>query len=114
MRSEIVKSLWKIFCNTKTEEKAIILLNKFKKELKENIEEVITEPYHKGGYVVSFTVRINARSWNDTIVCVVECAQRVGYEWIISGDIMTDPEVWSNKSKISGITSISWMCINKG
>jgi hypothetical protein len=43
------------------------------------------------------------------VVEVIALGQRVGRQWTLSGDILTDTDGWSNESSVSGVRSIQWM-----
>jgi hypothetical protein len=69
-------------------------------------------PYWKtGGFVASFGMDHGAKSWNDCVVEATERAQRVGYQWIFTGDVRRDPSGWSNHPNVSWVGSIEWTLI---
>jgi hypothetical protein len=47
------------------------------------------------------------------VVELIELGQRVGYGWILSGDILGDPSGWSNKPRVSGVKPIEWLLMTE-
>ena len=58
---------------------------------------------------MTFWVELESQAWNDSVVELIELGQRVGYRWILGGDILVEPDGWSNESSVSGVRSIQWI-----
>lgn len=54
-------------------------------------------------------VELESQAWNDSVVEVIARGQRVGYQWSLSGDILTERDGWSNESSVSGVRLIEWV-----
>ncbi|MGX5200616.1 hypothetical protein [Aliikangiella sp. IMCC44632] len=63
-------------------------------------------PYHKGGYVCSFSIEENSQSWLETAYATIQLGQIVGRGWILTGSIEEEVDLWSNESCISGVDNI--------
>ena len=104
-----MRSLWKIWVDAKTREKVQRVLGRVYGKLGEDVFDQSIEPYWKtGGFVVSFEIDHGDKPWNECVVEVIERGQRVGYQWIFTGDVQRDPSGWSNNPNVSGIRSIEW------
>ena len=97
---------WKIFTNTNNENKTKILVGQFVNVLTSVNSNLNIEPYHKGGYVSSFTTSLATSLWSDIVLESLSKAQAVGRGWVITGNIETEIEAWSNEADISGIQNI--------
>jgi hypothetical protein len=103
-------SQWKLWCDAANEKNAGNILTQVRKILPAAALEPSIEPYHKGGYVVSFSIKHTSESWNDYVVEVIAFGQCLGHAWNISGDITLQVDGWSNESRVPGIQSIQWSC----
>jgi hypothetical protein len=105
-----MESIWKVWCDSKHLNDACLLLHRMKMQLQaETIDESI-KPCHKGGHVVCFSVKHQTSNWSEFVVQVLEFGQRVAYEWMLTGDVRTQLDGWSNKARVSGIQSVQWIC----
>lgn len=105
-----MKSYWKFWCNANNEKNAVNLLQKVKQLIELEVSEVHVETDQENGYVVSFTLNHALDQWNDYVVETIRLAQNVGYGWVLSGDITSQVDGWSNECRISGIQSMQWIC----
>ena len=97
---------WRLYTNCESEKNAKAVMNKATKKLKVKIEKSKIEPYHKGGYVCSFSNQLEIENWNEIPFLALALGQRIGRMWTISGDINSEFSAWSNESSISGIENI--------
>jgi hypothetical protein len=107
-----MRTLWKIWTAAKTEDKALRVSKRVQAALGREIVDQGIEPYAKtGGFLVCFSVELESEvwNWNDAVAEVIELGQRVGHEWILSGDVRSDLSGWSNRPSMPGITSIEWI-----
>ena len=104
------RPFWKMWTEAKSEEKALRVFERFRRNLGREARDWSVEPYPKiAGFVVAFWIELETQTWNDSVVEVIALGQRVGYQWTLSGDILTDTDGWSNESNVSGVRSIQWM-----
>ena len=105
-----IRSFWKIWTEAKSEEKALRVSERVRCNLGREVLDRSVEPYPKiRGFVVAFWIELESQAWNDSVVEVIALGQRVGYQWTLSGDILTDTSGWSNEAGVSGVRSIQWM-----
>jgi hypothetical protein len=99
-----------MWTEAKSEEKALRVFERVRHNLGREALDRSVEPYPKiAGFVVAFWIELESQAWNDSVVEVIALGQRVGYQWTLSGDILTDTDGWSNKPSVSGVSSIQWM-----
>ena len=96
---------WKIFIKTGDAGKANKVFKAFIDLLGEDYHENI-KPYHKGGFTASFLTTIPNTKWEEVVFEALRLAQKVGRSWVITGDIETEFDAWSDKPKLSGIEGI--------
>ncbi|APW61648.1 hypothetical protein [Paludisphaera borealis] len=107
-----MRSLWKTWIEAKAERNALRVSERVRDALGGEAVDQRIEPYPKtSGFLVSFEVELGSEAWNDCVVEVIELGQRVGHEWILSGDVRDDPSGWSIKPSISGVKAIEWSLI---
>ena len=105
-----IRSFWKMWTEAKSEEKALRVFERVRGNLGREALDRGVEPYPKiMGFVVAFWIELESQAWNDSVVEVIALGQRVGYQWTLSGDILTGTDGWSNESNVSGVRSIQWM-----
>jgi hypothetical protein len=105
-----IRSYWKMWTEAKSEEKALRVFERVRRNLGREALDRTVEPYPKiTGFVVAFWIELESQAWNDSVVEVIALGQRVGHQWTLSGDILTDMDGWSNESSVSGVRSIQWM-----
>jgi hypothetical protein len=105
-----MRSLWKIWVEAKSEEKALRVSERVRRTLGRDVVDQSIEPDPKTtGFLVAFAVELGSAAWNDCVVELIELGQRVGYGWILTGDILSDPSGWSNEPGVSGVKSIEWI-----
>jgi hypothetical protein len=109
-----MRSLWKIWVEAKSEDKALRVSERVRGLLGREAVDQDIEPYPKiAGFLVIFWVELRSEAWNDCVVELIELGQRVGHEWILSGEILGDPSGWSNKPRVSGVKAIEWLLMNE-
>lgn len=96
----------KVFIDAMTAEKAEKILSKVMEKLPLTEFEVSIEPYHKGGFVCSFSISSSIESWPEVILNAINTAQIIGRSWLLTGDINNEIEMWSNESPIIGVKSV--------
>jgi hypothetical protein len=105
-----IRSYWKMWTEAKSEEKVLRVFERVRRNLGREALDLSIEPYPKiTGFVVAFWIELESQTWNDSVVEVIALGQRVGRQWTLSGDILTDTDGWSNESSVSGVRSIQWM-----
>ncbi len=110
-----IRSFWRMWTEAKSEEKALRGFELVRGKLGREALDQSVEPYPKiTGFVVAFWIELESQAWNDSVIEVIALGQRVGYQWTLSGDILTDTEGWSNEPTVSGVRSIQWMLNRRG
>ncbi|MBV9927872.1 MAG: hypothetical protein JOZ96_22825 [Acidobacteria bacterium] len=110
-----MNSLWKMWVDARTEEKALKLCERVLERMGRDASDKRAEPYPKtGGFVVSFAVGLEHAEWNDAVVEVIALGQRVAHGWALSGSIEDDPDGWSNRTSVAGVESIQWTLVGAG
>lgn len=103
-------SIWKMWTEARTEAKALRVFERARQAIGREATDRHIEPYPKiEGFVVTFRVELESQAWNDSAVELIELGQRVGYGWILCGNILADPSGWSNDSSVPGVKSIQWI-----
>jgi len=97
---------WKIFTDANTSEKAGKVLHKVIARLETNCSSEKVEPYHKGGFVCSFSTSTETSSWSQSIFQALSMAQKIGRGWVLTGDITEELDAWSNESSVVGVQNI--------
>ena len=101
-----MKIHWKIFTNTNNEDKTKALVARLVNKNKDEYSDLKIELYHKSGFVSHFTTPLASSKWSEVIVESLSKAQVVGRSWIVTGNIETELEAWSNDSSISGVENM--------
>lgn len=105
-----IRSYWKMWTEAKSQEKALRVFERVRGRLDREALDRTVDPYPKiMGFVVAYWIEMESQSWNDSVVEVIGLGQRVGYQWALSGNVLTDMDGWSNESSVSGVRSIQWM-----
>ena len=68
--------------------------------------DVRIDSYHKGGYVCTLASPLKNINWSDAVLESLELVLQVGRSWVLTGDITSEFDAWSNESSIAGIQSI--------
>ena len=106
---DAVHALWTIFTNATTERATHKVSARVLKLLVRPVEHLQFARYPKtGGWTVSFHPPLSGATHNDAVVEVIALGQRVGYSWTLTGDVFGDLDGWSNKARVSGVTSLHW------
>lgn len=94
---------WQVFTDAGTRKANEKLLERFSELVSMSPVDLVSEPYDKGGMRNVFTTRTASGLSLQEMIAV---AQSVGYAWTLTGDIHSELDLWCNRTKISGITSI--------
>lgn len=106
---------WTIFTNATTEKATRKVAERLLNLLDSPAEHVEFALYTKtGGWTFSFQSLLSGATHNDIVVEAIALGQRVGYAWTLTGDVLTDPEGWSNEARVSGVTSLHWQFLHEG
>ena len=105
-----MKASWRVFTNAHDKESARVLLKRTIKALGVEASEAETEPYYKGGFLISFGTVPASSVWSEKVVELIALAEKVGRGWILSGSIIEALDLWSNESTIAGVQSIHLNC----
>ena len=97
---------FKIFTDANTSDKAWKVLRKVITVSETDCSSEKVEPYHKGGFVCSFTISNEALDWAQAIFHALAIAQKIGRGWMLSGDITEELDAWSNDSSVVGVQNI--------
>jgi len=107
-----MKSIWTIFTNANSEDKARRVANLVIERLDAvavEVEVLDVAPYPKtNGHVVRLTVEFPSAPWADTVVTALRAAQNVGYSWEILGSIETELDAVSSKARTKGVQLITF------
>lgn len=109
-----IRSLWKLWVEAKSEDKALRLFERVRHVLGREAVDQGVEPYPEiRGFLVVFKVELESEAWNDCVVELIELGQRVGYGWILSGEVLSDPSSWSDKPRVSGVKAFEWILMTE-
>jgi len=95
-----------MFTDANTAEKANKVFRRFIKQLSVEYTDLNIEPYHKSGFVCTFSTPLTATQWSEIILESLSKAQLVGRGWELTGSIISELDAWSNESSISGVQNI--------
>lgn len=90
------------FFSSHDERKKRIILNKMKKNITANDENII-----QGDNQYSFVIKKTDTQWQYIIFNAIQICQEIGYQWILTGDIEHEYNAWSNHPKTTGIKAIN-------
>jgi hypothetical protein len=105
-----MKANWRVFTNAHDKESARVLLKRTIKALGVEANEAETEPYYKGGFLISFGTVPASSVWSERVVELIVLAEKIGRGWILLGSIVQELNLWSNESTIAGVQSIHLNC----
>lgn len=94
-----------VFTDASTEQKAENILSKLIEHLGLKTEVKHIEAYSKGGYQCTLNIEHSVEDWQQAVYECLIIAQAIGYSWTITGNVTEEIDLWSNKTKFSGITS---------
>lgn len=97
----------KVFTDATSTEKAEKILFEVMEKLSITECETNIQPYHKGGFICSISISSSFGSWPETVLSTINIAQLIGRGWLLTGDINSDLEMWSNESPIVGVKNIN-------
>lgn len=98
---------WKIYTDAGSPEKAQGIVSAAIEKLSVATNDLKIERYHKGGFVCSFVSSSSSTSWPEVVLEAVKNAQTIGRNWLLTGDINNELDLWSNESSVIGIKSIN-------
>jgi hypothetical protein len=100
-----MKLFWRLFSNAGSEAAARKHFARARERAGLAGVSPLIEPYHKGGFTISFTTRLQATAWAEQVLEALAHAQRLGRAWQIFGDIQAELNAWSNEVAVAGIDS---------
>ena len=103
-----MKSKWSIWVNANKETGAQKLLNRVLKRMGIEASEIQIDPYHKGGFKVSFEVTHDENKWSDLVIECIALGQKTAHGWGLYGDILHDPGASSDQTNVAGVDLIEW------
>jgi hypothetical protein len=105
---------WTAWTDAKSEKAARVVAARLFATLDHAVENEAFARYGKtGGWRFTFRTQLNAATRNDGVVVTIALGMRVGYSWVLSGDVYHGLEGWSNAARIAGITNLQWQIINE-
>ena len=105
-----MRIVWAIYTETKSKEKAKIILAKISKMLEIELGDTIIQQNDKGGCSCVFSQIISSENWKESVFECLSIAQKVGYFWSVSGNIEEEIDIWSEKIKLTGVKAINATC----
>lgn len=105
-----MKASWHIFTDAHDEKGAGVLLGRTLKALGVEADGIKSEPYYKGGFLISFCTAPTSSIWSEKVIELIVLAEKIGRGWMLSGSIVEALDLWSNESKIAGVQSIHLQC----
>jgi hypothetical protein len=104
---------WRAWTDAKSEKAARIVASHLFSALDCSAENEAFAPYEKtSGWSFTFQTRLDGASRNDCVVAALALGMRVGYSWILSGDVFHSLAGWSNAARVSGITNLQWHLVD--
>ncbi|KZN39322.1 hypothetical protein N480_00405 [Pseudoalteromonas luteoviolacea S2607] len=97
---------WKIFTESEKEKSVLKVAKWFHDEIGLEADNILIQPYHKGGVTYSFNTELPTTEWSDSVYFVLALGQRVARGWQIFSSIEEELVAWSNKPNISGATNV--------
>lgn len=105
---------WTAWTDAKSEKAARVVAAHLFATLDHAVENEAFARYGKtGGWRFTFRTQLNEATRNDGVVVTIALGMRVGYSWVLSGDVYHGLEGWSNAARIAGITNLQWQIINE-
>ncbi|WP_074870793.1 hypothetical protein [Atopomonas hussainii] len=97
---------WELFVDCTSEKSAITVSRKYLERIEKVEASPQIEAYHKGGFKVIFSTKHKSTSWPDFIYEIMSTAQKASRNWVISGSIAEEVDLWSNEHSVIGVTSV--------
>ncbi len=77
-------SFWRIWCDARTQQKALKLYNRVTSALGRDVTLRSIEPYPKiNGFMINFDLPLASQTWNDAVVEVIRLGQCFAVGWQI-------------------------------
>ena len=101
---------WRFITDATDQTKARKVLDWVLAKLESETHQLKIEPYHKGGFTLSFSTMPVSGSWPELVLDVLSCAERVGHGWHLSGQIIESLDASCDKPSVAGVTFIHVVC----
>jgi len=100
---------WTVWVDAKTGTECTSLLDRLAVAWGRKLKAVdVRWDSNTNAHKASFTVPLEAASWNDAVVEVIALGQSVGYAWSLRGSVLDDVAGDCMKSRIAGINGLQW------
>lgn len=99
-----------VWANTNSENAARKVYGWLQHRLGRETEHLSFEPYWKieGCWIIGFQIALSSTTWNDAVVEAIGLGQRIGRGWILSGDVYSQLDGWSNEPSVPGVRALHW------
>jgi hypothetical protein len=105
---------WTAWSDAKSEKAARVVAARLFAALHHPVEHEAFARYDKtGGWRFTFRTRLDEATRNDCVVAALALGMRVGYSWILGGDVYQSLEGWSNAARVSGVTNLQWQLLDE-
>ncbi len=108
-----VKSIWNLWIESQSEERALELLERAAGRLEVEARAAHVVPYYRGGFIGSFEVIHDVPNWDRLLTEVLALGQRVARGWVISGGAGEGADGWSGQVSVAGVKSIQWRLVHE-
>lgn len=106
-----MNSMWKVWTDATTEEKAARVGQRVLNALGRQAT-VTVAPYEKtGGHVVQFALRVEATSWAEGVLAALGLAQRAGRSWTLLGSVLDELDAVSSDATVAGVTMLACLAL---
>ncbi len=103
-----MKSAWTIYTNAKSEQNALVLLNKIKKYLPRSPQGIEIDGDRYSGHCLTFILDHGDVRRDVFIYQLFSHGEKLANSWTTSG-VGQDAKAWSNRSRIAGIQQLEWV-----
>lgn len=116
----IVQCQWLLWCITRTESKALKLLNLIERRLQAVAADVHCHADADiPGYAVYFTTTVEGRAWAEIVLTLIDSGYRAGKYWTVlpgvaGRTVYESAEGFSDECFESGVRRIQWHVENPG
>src|SRR5262245_58964619 len=105
-----MQCFWTVYVAAETKQKASVITSKLEELAHTTFQEVEVLPFNKGGHEIRFWVEHDATEWTQMVYDVMLMSQRMGYQWIVAGDVADDVSLTSTKAKTPGVKMLTCWC----
>ncbi len=102
-----MKSYWTLYSNAKSERNALVLLNKVKKYLPAEPEEIGVAGDRYCGHCIRFTLDHGALCRSEYIFQLLCHGEQLGNSWTLAA-VAESARASCNRSRIAGIRQMEW------